>query len=86
MTNGDAATPEPPATSTSEMTASGTRRIIIRPYPKVVFFYLTWVICLVCGILMALVGGDMDTGLARFAGLLFFYIFVFNNLTIMPNF
>ena len=29
-------------------------KIVLRPYPKVVFFYLTWIASLVCGIITSL--------------------------------
>jgi len=87
MTNGDAATPEPRASGASETTPGGTHRIIIRPYPKIVFFYLTWMISLVCGILMAFAGdAGIDADVARVAGLLFFYIFAFNLLVVAFEF
>ena len=35
----------PDATTSSEL------RVVVRPLPKVVFFYLTWIMSLVCGIL-----------------------------------
>jgi len=81
MTNGEAATPETPASEPST-----PRRIIIRPYPKVVFFWLTWVISLVCGILMSIGGEGIGHDYARVAGLLFFYIFAFNLLVVSFEF
>ncbi len=81
MTNGEAATPETPASE-----PKAPRRIIIRPYPKVIFFWLTWIISLVCGILMALGGDGIDHDYARVAGLLFFYIFAFNLLVVSFEF
>jgi hypothetical protein len=71
MTNDETATAPSPAPSVP-------RNVVIRPYPKVVFFWLTWIISLVCGVLMSVAGGSQDTETARVAGLLFVYIFTFN--------
>jgi hypothetical protein len=84
MANEDVALPE--ASSTA---GSTTRHVIIRPYPKVIFFYLTWVICMVCGVIMAVTSGsEAETAehWARLAGLLFFYIFAFNLLVVAFEF
>jgi hypothetical protein len=46
------ATPPPPPV-VAVAARSRDARIVVRPMPKVVFFYMTWVASLVCGILVA---------------------------------
>ena len=79
-----------------ESAAFETTRVIVRSYPKVVYLYLTWIACLVCGLLHP--AGDQidDKGAIRFSaedmtmaftlGRLWLAIFVFNLLVISFEF
>lgn len=65
--------------------------VIVRPYPKIVYLYLTWLASILCGILQpALVAGQtLDTALiARSAlvGRIWILLFVFNILVISFEF
>jgi len=57
--------------------------VIVRPYPKVVYFYLTWIASLVCGLLQPeLLGGTRDA----LIGKVWMGLFVFNILVISFEF
>ena len=74
--------------ASTETTPSGPRRVVIRPYPKIVFFYLTWIASLVCAVLMLFQGEDLlsNSETARVCGLLFFWLFAFNLLVVAFEF
>jgi len=68
--------------------------VIVRPYPKIVYLYLTWLASLLCGMLVPATFVDPDTGLLLTAamaksaliGRIWFGIFVFNILVIAFEF
>ncbi len=55
-------------TKNSGQTSEATK-VIVRAYPKIVYLYLTWLACVVCGLLqpdnMALASTDVDTAMSR---------------------
>ncbi|KAA3606810.1 MAG: hypothetical protein DWQ01_17490 [Planctomycetota bacterium] len=66
-------------------------RVVVRPYPKVVFFYLTWIASFVCGLVTSL--GTSDPAIAEGArlgdpliGQIWMGIFFFNLLVISFDF
>lgn len=61
--------------------AEASERTILRPYPKVVFFYLTFISALVCGIFTSL---RPDT--KEFWTYLFLWVFTFNLLVVSFDF
>jgi hypothetical protein len=81
--------PKPKPDSSSEPT-----NVIVRPYPKVVYLYLTWIASLICGILHpnAIIhpetGSIVITDMSRsvLIGQLWLAIFVFNLLVIAFEF
>jgi len=70
------------ARSGSAREGAESLRVVVRPLPKVVFFYLTWVASLVCGLLAAVASGDP----APAVGLIWIGIFTFNLLVISFDF
>lgn len=80
------------ATPTHEPSTPRERSIVIvRPYPKIVYLYLTWLASIVCGILQpALTGGqELTTEIVAQSGLvgrIWLVIFVFNILVISFEF
>ena len=65
--------------STAPAKARNRLRVIIRPYPKVVFFYMTWIASLICAI------ASTDTPPA-WAGVTWMSAFLFNLLVISFDF
>jgi len=78
-------TPEPPATP---KTTRESTHVIVRPYPKIIYLYLTWLASIVCGILMPTIeqhtSGSAD--MAHALGRVWMAIFVFNMLVIAFEF
>jgi hypothetical protein len=70
----------PPATSTEPTV------VVIRPYPKVVFLYLTWVASLVCGLIQPISMGVETADLSATLGRIWLGIFAFNLLVISFEF
>jgi hypothetical protein len=65
--------------------------VVVRPYPKIVFLYLTWIASLVCGALQPkLMGGSVLTpetlATSGLVGRIWILIFVFNILVISFEF
>jgi hypothetical protein len=74
-----ASTPSPSAEPPAELPIGASAlRIVVRPLPKVVFFYLTWIVSLVC----ALWPGEPGPAL----GLTWVGVFFFNALVISFDF
>lgn len=76
--------PTPPA----ESAAAGRHprdddSVIVRPMPKVVFFYLTWLVSLVFGIIATAAGTG---GIPEHLGTIWMFIFAFNILVISFDF
>ncbi|TNF26237.1 MAG: hypothetical protein EP329_21590 [Deltaproteobacteria bacterium] len=67
------------AKSSAAAKKSARLRVVIRPYPKVVFFYMTWIASLVCAIASS--GGAPD-----WAGVTWMSAFLFNLLVISFDF
>jgi len=65
--------------SSPDSTHDDSLRVIVRPLPKVVFFYPIWIISLVCGLLF---GGDPSPNV----GLAWMAVFFFNLLVISFDF
>ena len=73
-------------------------RTVLRPYPKVVYFYLTWIVALVAGIVVAMYevpitaaaieSGQVDAmrSVQQFWTLLFLLVFTFNLLVVAFQF
>ena len=76
-----AAAPAPPPAAPSEFK---TLRVIVRPLPKAVFFYLTWIGSFVCAIVSGLASGDASP--EGPLGLIWMGVFFFNLLTIAYDF
>jgi len=68
----------------AETKAKRVERTILRPYPKVVFFYLTWLAALVCGILTATIH-DSDS-VKEMCAFVFLWVFAFNLLVVSFEF
>ncbi len=76
---GPSSTPPAPApVPGAAPSATNPLRVIVRPLPKVVFFYLTWLAALVCALLPG------EPGAVR--GLVFMGVFFFNCLAISFDF
>jgi hypothetical protein len=65
--------------------------VIVRPYPKIVYLYLTWIASLVCGLLQPeLAGGSILTpeklATSGLVGRIWIVIFIFNVLVISFEF
>jgi hypothetical protein len=65
--------------------------VIVRPYPKIVYLYLTWLASILCGIFQpALVAGEMLNAstirTSAFVGRIWVLLFVFNILVISFEF
>lgn len=65
--------------------------VIVRPYPKIVYLYLTWLASILCGVLQpALVAGEtLNESIIRrsaFVGRIWVLLFVFNILVISFEF
>ncbi len=69
-------------------TTTETTHVIVRAYPKVVFFYLTWITSILCGMLQPELQPEnlADRNLSAQIGLLWLVIFTFNVLVISFEF
>ena len=63
--------------------ANESTHVIIRPYPKVVFFYLTWIASILCGLFQP---ESLDAGRSATIGLIWLSVFTFNILVISFEF
>ena len=72
----------PAETSTSS--GNKVERTVLRPYPKVVFFYLTWLAALVCGIIMATI--DDSPKVQHMCAFVFLWVFAFNLMVVSFQF
>jgi len=68
-----------------------TTTVVVRPYPKIVYLYLTWIASLVCGIVQpTLVPGDvLNHGAidqSALVGRIWIFLFIFNILVISFEF
>jgi len=68
-----------------------TSNVIVRPYPKVVFLYLTWIASLICGVLQPEIKGAVVLapeilGQSSLIGRIWLLLFVFNVLVISFEF
>ncbi len=62
-------------------------RTVLRPYPKVIFFYLTWIAALVCGIITALYSdSEHAAAVQRTWTWVFLWVFTFNLLVVSFEF
>ena len=76
-------TPEPETPAKSQ----SVDKTVLRPYPKVIFFYLTWLAALVCGILTATFSeGENADKVQKVATYVFLWIFTFNLLVVAFEF
>ena len=64
--------------------ASEPTHVVIRPYPKVVFFYLTWIASILCGMLQP--EELASSGRGPMIGLIWVCVFTFNVLVISFEF
>jgi hypothetical protein len=80
-----APTPAAPQPSAGDLNAKqpADRGVIVRPMPKVVFFYLTWLASLVMGIVAAMSGNDHQPA---HLGTVWMCIFAFNLIVISFDF
>lgn len=84
MTDPTAPSPATPPPSAPSPLKEGPRpSIVVRPMPKVVFFYMTWLASLVMGIIAAASGPD---GVPAHLGTVWFCLFAFNLLVISFDF
>jgi hypothetical protein len=84
---------EPTPPPAKPATPTETTNVIVRPYPKVVYLYLTWIASLVCGLLQPASIIDAETGSvvagtaqSALIGRIWLAIFVFNLLVISFEF
>ena len=84
----------PIMTKSSGQTSEATK-VIVRSYPKIVYLYLTWLACIICGLLqpddMALASTDGEAAMSSWArsallGRIWLGLFVFNLLVIAFEF
>jgi hypothetical protein len=59
-------------------------RVLVRPLPKVVFFYATWIVSLVCAVVVGFAGSVEET--PTWVGQLWVWTFFFNVLVISFDF
>ena len=65
----------------------GVERTVLRPYPKVVFFYMTWIAALVCGIVTATTSsGENAEQIQQTWTYIFLWVFTFNLLVVAFEF
>jgi len=74
-----------------ETPARETTTVVVRPYPKIVYLYLTWIVSLICAVLQPqLVSGEtLNESVLRTSGLIgriWLFVFVFNILVISFEF
>jgi len=78
----EAPKPLSPASSAAE---DEPTRVVVRPYPKIVFFYLTWLVSLACGLLQPHdIPLHVDT--SALLGRIWLAVFTFNLLVIAFEF
>ena len=75
--------PAPAETTPPTSSSDDPDRVIVRAYPKVIFFWLTWVCSLIAGIVAQVKGVD---NLPEHLGTIWFCIFAFNLLVIAFDF
>jgi hypothetical protein len=68
----------------SKTSSNKVERTVLRPYPKVVYFYLTWLAALVCGIVTATIQDSEST--TRMCAFIFLWVFAFNLLVVSFEF
>jgi len=81
-------------TTESSSTASETTNVIVRPYPKIIYLYLTWIASLICGLIQPDRLFDPETGRAiagavsttELLGRIWLAVFCFNILVIAFEF
>ena len=73
--------PQKPSTE-GRPTVAADARVVVRPMPKVIFFYLTWLASLVMGIIASATSGAQPAHL----GTVWMCIFAFNLLVIAFDF
>ncbi len=73
----------PAETSTPAPSSTSLERVVVRAYPKVIFFWLTWVCSLIAGIIAHTQG---EGGMPEHLGTIWFCIFAFNLLVIAFDF
>ncbi len=77
----------PTSSSTGTTVSSGgtihlpAQRVIVRPMPKIIFFYLTWLVSLVFGIIVTVKGGP-----GEHLGMIWMCVFAFNLMVISFDF
>lgn len=69
---------------TSSTGSNKVERTVLRPYPKVVYFYLTWLAALACGIITGTI--DDSAKVANTCAFIFLWIFAFNLLVVSFEF
>ncbi len=74
--------PDTPTRPVTESKLDPNLRVIVRSYPKVIFFWLTWLFSLVAGIIAASAGEDTPTHL----GTVWMCVFAFNLIVISFDF
>jgi hypothetical protein len=74
---------ETPKVETEEKKPEKIDRTVLRPYPKIVYFYLTWIAALVCGIATSLT--DSPTAIQWWTRI-FLWVFTFNLLVVAFEF
>ncbi|MHC4952645.1 MAG: hypothetical protein ACYTGZ_02050 [Planctomycetota bacterium] len=67
-------------------TPEDLHHVIVRSYPKVVYFYLTWIASIVCGLLQPESLTDASQGLSITIGQIWMALFTFNVLVISFEF
>ncbi|HEX5135491.1 MAG TPA: hypothetical protein VFY93_00835 [Planctomycetota bacterium] len=75
----------------AETPARETTTVIVRPYPKIVYLYLTWIVSLLCGIFQPQLGvrdvlNETILRTSGFWGRIWLFAFVFNILVISFEF
>jgi len=75
----------------AEAPSRETTTVVVRPYPKIVYLYLTWIVSLICAIFQPqLVSGEvLNDSILRTSGLwgrIWLFVFVFNILVISFEF
>jgi hypothetical protein len=70
-----------PAPTEPAPKAAAELRVIVRPYPKIIFFWLTWIASLIAGIIVSTSGGQ-----PAHLGTVWMCIFAFNLLVISFDF
>lgn len=61
-------------------------RVVIRPYPKVILYYPTWIMAFICAFWAYLANDEPSGALDQLPGRVFVLVFFFNTLTIAFDF